>query len=120
MCESIKDVSNLAKILTLLYTASLSFVWKQNSNATFTFQTKPALFPASKSRWYNSVGLQDGSFMPCGSHEDMVVALDYPKLLLLNCFGLILDHLVIFDLGTNCHCYPDWKLSMKKCTEIPE
>lgn len=58
-----------------------------------------ALFPAYKLCWYSCVVLQDVSFMSCASHKDMVVALDYPKLLLLNCFDLFFDHSVIFDFG---------------------
>lgn len=44
-------------------------------------------------------------------------------LTLLNCFcsiDLFFDYLVIFDLGTICHWYPDWKLILEKCTDSPE
>ena len=57
--------------------------------------------------------------MPCASHDNMVVALDYPKLLLLNCMVLVFDHLMIFDLESVA-TDPDWNLISDKCTEIPE
>lgn len=70
---------------------------------------------------YVGVAVYDGKMFL--SWLVLLVRVWWLLLTILNCFcsiDLVFDHLVIFDLGTICHWYPDWKLILEKCTDIPE
>lgn len=91
-----EHINNIKKSLTVLYTVSVLFVWKQNEICNCIRRWKLFLFPVC--------GLQDVSF----SCLVLLMRMWWLLLPIFNCFCsviLFFDHLVIFDSGTKCHWY---------------